>query len=399
VGRKGTPVRVLGPDAEPALKITRTMPVVLDTRVVNGSGGGPDKTIINSPRYLSAGGYRMLCAYMHPPEDPGFDQLQKKALLRQTTLLSVQDRGPWDWRVVGQLLDLCRSERVQIWHGHDYKSNALGLLLQRFWPMRLVTTVHGWVQHTRRTPVYYWIDRVCLPRYELVLCVSPDLQERCLASGVPKRRCVLLENGVDTTEYARTSSVQEAKKKLGLPPERFLIGAVGRLSDEKAFDILIRAVDQLLHRGLAVDLAIIGEGDEKLRLQKLSAELGRTERIRLVGYQTDMISWYEAMDVYALSSIREGLPNVLLEAMAVEVPIVATRIAGVPRLIQAEQNGLLVEPGSIEDLTGALARLLADEKMRERLRQSGRQTVESSYSFAARMRKIQVLYDNLLERN
>ena len=66
--------------------------------------------------------------------------------------------------MVPRLLDICRRERVTIWHGHDYKSNLLGLLLRRFWPMRLVTTVHGWVHHTARTPLYYAIDRWCLPR-------------------------------------------------------------------------------------------------------------------------------------------------------------------------------------------------------------------------------------------
>ena len=117
--------------------------VVLETRVVNGTGGGPDKTILNTPRFLAGTGYPTLCAYMHPPGDPGFETLRKKAEQWQAPLFSIPDRGFWDWRVIGKLLEVCRRERVAIWHGHDYKSNALGLLLRRFWPMRLVTTVHG----------------------------------------------------------------------------------------------------------------------------------------------------------------------------------------------------------------------------------------------------------------
>jgi glycosyltransferase involved in cell wall biosynthesis len=375
------------------------MPVVLDTRVVNGSGGGPDKTILNSPRYLSADGYRMICAYMHPPWDAGFEQLRHKARLFQAPLVSVPDRGPWDWQVIGQLLALCRRERVQIWHGHDYKSNAVGLLLARFWPMRLVTTVHGWVHQTQRTPLYYLIDRVCLRHYELVICVSDDLRARCLASGVPADRCVLLENAIDIKEYSRKTALRKAKQKLGLPPNRLLIGAVGRLSAEKGFDILIRAADRLLRHGMDLGLIIVGEGDEKLRLQTLIQELGRCERIHLLGYRPDMMPLYEAMDVYALSSIREGLPNVVLEAMALEVPVVATRVAGVPRLIQEGENGLLVEPGSLDDLTGALARLLGDDVLRRAMQAAGRRTVATGYSFASRMHKMRTLYDSLLGRN
>jgi glycosyltransferase involved in cell wall biosynthesis len=213
---------------------------------------------------------------------------------------------------------------------------------------------------------------------------------------VPKNRCVLIENGVDTTEYSRRCSPRAAKIKLGMNPERFLVGAVGRLSAEKGFDLLIRSVDQLLRRGLDLELAIVGDGDEKPRLQTLIAELGRSDRVRLLGYRSDMPAVYEAMDIYALSSLREGLPNVVLEAMAMEVPVVATRIAGVPRLIQTEKNGLLVEPGSTEELTAGVARLLGDEVLRGRLCAAGRRTVESYYSFSGRMRKIQALYDHLM---
>jgi glycosyltransferase involved in cell wall biosynthesis len=297
------------------------------------------------------------------------------------------------------MLEICRRERVQIWHGHDYKSNALGLLLTRLWPMRLVTTVHGWVHQTRRTPLYYWIDRFCLPRYELVICVSEDLYQQCLAAGVPKNRCVLIENAIDTDEYRRRHSAREAKMRLGMVPERLLVGAVGRLSAEKGFDVLIRSADRLLQMGLDVELAIAGEGEERAQLQKLIDDLGRAERIKLLGYRSDLNDLYHAMDVFALSSIREGLPNVVLEALAIEVPVVSTRVAGVPRLLRHEENGLLVEPGSVADLTEALARLLRDEDYSQRLRQAGRETVASRYSFAVRMQKIRAIYDNLLGRN
>jgi glycosyltransferase involved in cell wall biosynthesis len=374
------------------------MTVVLDARVVAGSGGGPDKTILNSPRFLAPAGYLNLCAYMHDPSDRGFEQLRRKAESKQAPLLPVRDRGPWDWTVIGQLLHICRRQRVRIWHGHDYKSNTLGLLLRRFWPMRLVTTVHGWVHQTRRTPLYYWIDRLCLPRYETVICVSEDLYQRSLACGVPAERCALIENGIDLDEYSRKRGVSEAKRKLGLSPERHLIGAAGRLSAEKGFDVLIRAVDRLLHEGLDVGLVIVGEGDEQAALQGLIGELGRGERIRLLGYRADLSDWYEAMDVFALSSLREGLPNVLLEAMALQVPVVATRIAGVPRLVRNEENGLLVEPGAQTELTDALRRLLLQPQLRGRLALAGRHTVESGYSFAARMDKVRRLYDQLLGR-
>jgi glycosyltransferase involved in cell wall biosynthesis len=102
---------------------------------------------------------------------------------------------------------------------------------------------------------------------------------------------------------------------VGFDPGRFLVGAVGRLSPEKGFDVLIRSVHSLLGRGHDVGLVIAGEGDERLALQALIDELGRGDRIRLLGYRSDTVDLFQAMDVFALSSRREGLPNVVLEAL------------------------------------------------------------------------------------
>jgi glycosyltransferase involved in cell wall biosynthesis len=375
------------------------MPVVLEVRVVSGSGGGPDKTILNTPRFLAAEGYRVLCAYMHLREDPGFEVLLCKAKTWEAPMIPIPDHGPWDWRVATRLLDVCRTEGVTVWHGHDYKSNLLGLLLRRLWPMRLVTTVHGWVKHTRRTPFYYAIDRICLPCYERVICVSEDLRERCLACGVAEERCVVIDNAIDIREFARRLGVAEAKRGLGVPPGRLVVGAVGRLSAEKGFDVLIRAADRLLAAGFDLELWVAGEGDEQPRLETLIRDLGRQDRIHLRGYWPDTVVLYEAMDVFALSSLREGLPNVLLEAMALEVPVVATRIAGIPRLVRHEENGLLIETGSVQALADALARMLNDCQLRARLGRAGRVAVEAGFSFEGRMQKVKQLFDNLLGRD
>lgn len=371
-------------------------PVVLDARVVTGSGGGPEKTILNSPRFLEPLGYRMLCVYLHPPHDPGFDIIRAQAARAGAPLISIPDRGPWDWRVVTRLLAVCKREKVAIWHGHDYKTNVLGLLLKRFWQMRLVTTVHGWVHQTTRTPLYYKIDRLCLPRYERVICVSDDLFQTCLAAGVPAQRCLVLENGIDESDYRRHQLPEEAKHRLNLPQTGFIIGAVGRLAPEKGFDVLIRAGHRLLSSGLDVRLLIVGEGEQRAMLQQLAEELGMRDRVYLPGWQTEVRNYFEAMDIFALPSHREGLPNVLLEAMAMEVPVVATRVNGVPQLVQDGRSGLLIEPGDVSGLTTALLGLLTNAALRRLFGVAGRRTVETRYSFKNRMSQLKRIYDELL---
>lgn len=371
-------------------------PFILETRVVTGAGGGPEKTILNSPRFLVPFGYDVLCAYMYPPGDRGFEELRQKAEALGAPLLGIEDRGPWDLRSAKQLLRLCRQHRVTIWHAHDYKSDVLGLLLRRFWPMKLLTTLHGFGVQGGKAPLYNRIDRFCLRWFDRVICVSEDLREICIRSGVKPSRCLTIPNAIDAEQYARREPVQAAKQRLGFAWHRLLVGAVGRLSDEKNFAGLISVFAALVRQGIDAELVIIGEGPQRPKLEALRAAEGMQQRVRLPGYCSNVIDYYQAMDVFALSSIREGLPNVLLEAMALEVPVVATRVAGVPTLVEHEYNGLLVKPGDLRSLGAALNRLLRDAELRSSLAAAGRRTILDRFTFSARMAKVRAVFEELL---
>lgn len=106
--------------------------VVLHTRVVTGTGGGPDKTILNSPRFLVGTGYEAHCAYLHPPADPDFEAIRSRAVAAEAPLIGIPDRGLTDLSVVRSLLRVCRQLNVGVWHGHDYKTNASGCCCDAF---------------------------------------------------------------------------------------------------------------------------------------------------------------------------------------------------------------------------------------------------------------------------
>lgn len=405
-------------------------PLVVHTRVISGQGGGPEKTILNSPRFLKPLGYRGVCVYLRDPNDLGFEIIRQRAAEKQAPLIEVDDFGIRDWRVVGRMgdaiagilaggiaaqKDLCavsnsgQAERdhVQdqpsagvlsqcsfIWHGHDYKSNLIGLLLRKQFPrMRLVTTVHGWVQKTWKTPLYYAIDKWCLKRYEQVICVSRDLWDDCRKLGVPESRLSLIDNAIALDDYQFDVTRRDAKRTLGFDPDRPLVVAVGRLSDEKGFDLLIDAVADLIDAGRNVQLAIAGDGGFRQPLQQRIEASGHSERIKLLGFVGDPRYVYRAGDLYVLSSYREGLPNVVLEAMAMQLPVVSTRIAGMPDLVVDGENGLLVPTGDAFAIRSAIETVLDDSQRSARLATAGRRTVEDRFSFAARMNRIAGVYE------
>jgi glycosyltransferase involved in cell wall biosynthesis len=355
-----------------------------------------NKTILLAPSFLADSRYWIGAAFLHPPGDPGFEVLRGRAAAAGCPLIGVPDRGPLDLDVVGHMLRICRRLGVRVWHGHDYKSNLIGLLLRPFHPMKMVSTVHGWVQRTPRTRAYFALDRASLRFYDQVICVSDPLFEQVGRLGVPAERRVLVRNGVDERTFRRQYPAERSALRAGVPAGRLVVGALGRLSPEKGFDTLIRASGALLDRGLDFELWIAGEGPLEAELRRLIAALGLGERVRLLGYWSGTVGLYHALDALALSSVREGLPNVLLEALAMQVPVVATSVGGVPWLVRDGESGLLCPPGVVGALANALGRLLADAELRARLGQGGRALIEREFTLRARMAQERAVYDRVL---
>lgn len=382
---------------------------VLHTRIVSGTGGGPEKTILNSPRFLEGTRWREEALYLHAPGDPGIEVLRERAKERRCPFHTLADKYPFDPRTLKRCADLCRELGVVIWHGHDYKTNLFGVLLRKRCDLRLFTTVHGWVKYTARTPLYFAVDRWAIRRHEEVVCVSQDLYDECARFGVPRERLSLIENAIDTEEFRRAGAPSAAPLRGAgapasasspgpTPPGRLVIGAVGRLSEEKGFHHLITAVERCLERGLDLELWIAGEGDQEARLTAQIAASKHAGRLKLLGFRKDAKALFEAMDVFALSSLREGLPNVVLEAMAMEVPVLATRCGGMEAFAKADEDALLVGTDSADELERGLARLADDASLRARLARTARAKIERDYSFARRMQRFAALYERMLAR-
>jgi glycosyltransferase involved in cell wall biosynthesis len=371
-------------------------PVVLDLRTVTGRGGGPEKTILNAPRFL-AGHYRNPVAYVRPQVDPDYD-LADRACDLGVEFYDIPERGPADPRTLFRLLRLVKQLRPSLLHAHDYKTDALALLVGRRFRIPVMTTTHGFGCGGGRLELYYKVDRWALRRMAHVVAVSPDLRDRLHRWGVRPERCSMIENGIDLEAYVPVDDHAEAKRQLGLDPARKAVGAVGRLVDEKGFDVLIRAIGRLQDAGQDIELIIAGEGDRRTELEALAKSLGCEDRVRLVGHCDDPRRVYRAVDLYVLSSRREALPNALLEAMAMRLPTVATRVGGVPGLIQDRESGLLVAPESVDALAGAIQTVLGNVELCDRLGRAARERVASDYSFGARMDKIRRIYDAILGR-
>lgn len=367
---------------------------MLHLRVVSGTGGGPEKTILNSPRYIKKEGYEASVVYLCPPQPEIQETLRARADQLDCPLTVIEDHGVRDFSIIGKLLKICREKNIGLLQTHDYKSNAVGLILRRFYRLHLVSMLHGWTDMTGRMPIYKRIDQWCLPWYEKLICVSEDLVADCRQLRIPEQKIHLVHNAIEVDRFARRIEIKEAKLQVGAPLDTPLIGMVCRLSPEKGILEAIAMVDRLRASGHAIQLWIAGDGGYRETIEREISTRGLQDSVKLLGQLADTRTFYQAMDLFLLNSTREGLPNVVLEAMALEVPVVATNIAGVPSLIQHGQTGFLIEPGDSTSLDFYVKDCLYGNAACNLVR-NARMLIEERFSFEHRIGKVAGIYDSL----
>jgi glycosyltransferase involved in cell wall biosynthesis len=220
------------------------------------------------------------------------------------------------------------------------------------------------------------VQRLYASRADAVIVPSAYLARLVVAWGVDPARLRVIYNGVQSPSPG--PSPAEVRARLGVPTEVALIVTAARLTPWKRVDALVRSLASLLTSGRCARLAVLGDGEEAGRLLELSRALGVTGAVRFVGAvpQTEVAGYLRAADVFALPSSYEGFSHVLLEAMVAGAPVVAAAVGGNPELIVSGDNGLLIPPGDDHALTEALARLVDEPDLRERLRDGARHTLQ-----------------------
>lgn len=248
-------------------------------------------------------------------------------------------------------------------------------------------------EHSRRLRLERWLCRLV----SRVVVPSSDLGEyMARVVGVDPARVRVIENGVDVERFHPGHLSREEREELGLPPEGRLVGAIGRLSPQKDYPTLLRAFSQVAQRAPDVRLVIVGDGPERGRLEAMTAELRLGDRVLFYGTRAESAPLYRAFEALALTSRWEGLSNVVLEAMASGVPVVATRVEGTARVLTDGSEGFVVEPGDFDAVGERLVRVLEDDALAGQFRERGRARVSREFSLARMVGAYEALYGDVL---
>jgi glycosyltransferase involved in cell wall biosynthesis len=371
---------------------------VLELRSVRGTGGGPEKTIMLGA--VRGDGVRLAVTvcYVRDARDQqfGLDRLARKM---GVDYVEVPERHSFDPAVWPALRALVRERQIDVVHAHDYKTDLLAWLLARRETVMPLSTVHGWSGFSRReTCVYYPLDRWILRRFPRVIAVSSAIAATLVRSGVDAGRVTRVANGIDPDAFRRRRHEEaHARADLGLPPAAPVVGAVGRLEIEKRYDVLIEAL-AVLRRTTTPDavLLFVGTGSLEADLKRQARQCGIEHACMFLGHRSDVPHVFHAVDVFAQSSDTEGTPNAVLEAMALETPVVATDVGGTRDLIRDGVDGVLVPRRDPQALAKAIGGVLSDPDATRARTSAARQRIEQELSFDARMKTVERIYEELV---
>jgi glycosyltransferase involved in cell wall biosynthesis len=337
------------------------------------------------------------------------------AFLRRHQIDVTPDRIPWRGLTSvpaarRRIRELVQRYNIDLVHTHDNLSSALVALDRRYLPCACVASAYGWFEPKRNVQVpsgegwhgpgwrqrillYYWLDLgFSLPRFDLVCTVSQDMKRKLLRGRTPEHKIRVIHTGLEPRSFATPLSPSEARDRLLLPRDAFVVGIVARLSGEKGHLVLIEAL-QRLGGAPEAHLVVVGTGYMQPILTRRARELGIEARVRVLGYVDDLPAALRAMDVCVLPSVLdEGFPTVLLEAQLAGVPVVGSDIGGTRETMIPGVTGLLAKSGDPADLASKLDRLRRDPDLREAMAAAGPPWVERTFPLSMMMDGVRQMY-------
>jgi glycosyltransferase involved in cell wall biosynthesis len=285
---------------------------------------------------------------------------------------------------------------------HGYKAGLLGLWAGRKLGLPVVAVSRGWTAESWKVRLYEKLDRWALRHMDAVVCVSHGQAAKVCRAGVAEQQLVVIHNAIRTARFDKTPTAEDRDELLRVfpTPPRFLLGAAGRLSPEKGFDVLVEAARQLRdsYQRVGFGVLLFGEGSLRAELQKQIDDCGLASNFILAGFTNELDRWMPHFDLFVQSSHTEGLPNVLLEAAAAGVPVVATDVGGTSEVVADGETGQLVPADDSAELASVIDDLLSSEAMRATMARNAPRHVGEHFTFAAQADAYRELLATLVSR-
>lgn len=300
-------------------------------------------------------------------------------------------------RCILYLYRIMRQTKFDLVHTHGYFADIIAMPVCKLLGVPQISTCHGFISNDSTLKLYNLLDKIILRFCEKIIAVSSEIMNDLVRSRIDESRIVVIQNAVQSSYRNREFEDHRVdnRRRLSVDRDVFVMGYVGRLSEEKGVRYLIHAASLLKKDKESFKLLILGDGPKRYELETLARLQGVDENIEFLGFQNDIEKWLPALDAFVLPSLSEGTPMALLEAMSAGLPIVATAVGGVPGVVSDGVNGFLVEPGDVYGLKEKMLALYENAELRNKLSAGALNTVKENFNAYDWCRKIEGQYDLL----
>jgi len=306
-------------------------------------------------------------------------------------------KSAYDRRSARLVREYLNSEKIAIVATHDYRTNILGRLMVRGTRTRWIAFSRGWTRENFRIRLYHALDKFCLRFADHIVAVAGGQRDKLCRLAIPSRKISVVHNAILPSSFETVEPV-DLKARFGLPSDAFVGIAGGRFSTEKGQRYLIEAAQSALPKNDHLYFMLFGDGPDLDILRRKVEEAGISDRVLCPGFEANLAGCLKSADILINPSLSEGLPNIVLEAMALGVPVVATAVGGVPELVTHDESGLLVAARDSAGLAEAILRLAGDSAKRAALARRALEVVTDSFSFDRQCRELVVVYNSVLRR-
>lgn len=369
----------------------RTKPVtVLDLRD-SPWVDGPGRTILDCACSLRDSRYRVLVAGLGGGSQ-NTNEYVVEARRRGLPGVLIEDRGGFDRGVMRQILGLIDREGVDVIHTHDFRTDLFGLLCARLRRKPIVSTVHGWIANDAKGRFYVKADQWLLRFFDRVIAVSDRTGALVRKAGVATRRLSVIPNALKVEDYRPDPRDQSYRDELGCGPETVLIANIGRLSPEKGQMPFLEAAVALRDRGHDLKFILIGIGPDRDALEAFVRANGLEDCVVFAGFRKDMTRIYNSLDLVVQSSYTEGMPNVMLEALLMAKPVIATDVGGTAEVVRDGVTGVTIPAGSAPVLSDAIGAYLRERGRFGEMAEAGRRDMLARFDHRVRVERLGGLY-------
>jgi len=359
---------------------------------------GAENVVLELAKQLSNSNYHPIVGVIENSRNPHIE-LAEVAESHNLETKIFKCAGQLDLRTVFAIRNFIKQQNIDIIHSHGYKANFYSLLATSFKNVNLVATCHPWIKTSFAVKLYSWLDKSLLKKSNHVVAISEEIKDEVLESGLARKKISVIENGIDVSRFLNKYDRNEIFKEFDIEPDKKIIGTIGRLSKEKGQSNFIDAAKALIEKFDNLVFMIVGDGPLRDELRAHVSNLGLQDNFIFTGVSENIPKVFALLDIFVLPSLTEGLPMVLLEAMAAKKPIVATAVGAIPRLISDKRSGCLVKPKDTDGIIKAVEFMLNNTDDKTKIAQRGYEIVCTKYSSDEMAKKYIRIFDQLKNNN